>query len=229
MKRFVIGDIHGAYRALVQCFERSEFNKQTDLLICLGDLGDGWPDIDKVFEELLSIRNLVLLLGNHDVWLLNWFETGVAPETWLVQGGDITIKAYKSKVPAAHVALLRKAKLFYILDNNLFIHGGFLPGSPVEEQDKEVFLWNRSLVKEALYNKQLKKEVKLTNYNLVFVGHTPTINFNEIKPIITGGVCMMDTGAGWPGGMLTMMDIDTGEQFASDDVSELYSESKGRS
>ncbi len=53
-RRFVIGDIHGAHRALLQCFERSGFDRQNDLLICLGDLCDGWPDVDKVFDELLA-------------------------------------------------------------------------------------------------------------------------------------------------------------------------------
>jgi serine/threonine protein phosphatase 1 len=227
-RRFVIGDIHGAYRALVQCFERSKFNKQTDLLICLGDLGDGWPDVDKVFDELLSVRNLVLLLGNHDLWLLNWFETGEAPDIWLVQGGDITTKAYRSKVPEAHVALLKSARLYYILDNYLFVHGGFLPDIPIEHQDKEVFLWDRSLVKAALYYHQISEEVFLTKYNKVFVGHTPTINFHEIQPILAGGVCLMDTGAGWPGGVLTIMDIDSGECFSSEVVSELYYNIIGR-
>jgi serine/threonine protein phosphatase 1 len=228
VKRFVIGDIHGAHRALVQCLERSKFNKQTDLLICLGDLGDGWPDVDKVFDELLGIKNLVLLLGNHDVWLLKWFETGEAPDTWLVQGGDITIHAYENEVPDAHITLLRNARLYYILENNLFVHGGFLPNIPIEQQDKEVFLWDRSLVKAAMFHKQFGKKIKLTRFDRVYVGHTPTINFNEIKPIITGGVCMMDTGAGWPGGILTMMNIDSKEISQSDNMSELYKGSGGR-
>jgi hypothetical protein len=33
---------------------------------------------------------------------------------------------------------------------------------------------------------------------------------------------MADTGAGWPGGVLTMINIDNGEYYSSDPVSRLY-------
>jgi len=40
-KTFVIGDIHGGYKALLQCFARSGFDYKKDKLICLGDITDG--------------------------------------------------------------------------------------------------------------------------------------------------------------------------------------------
>ena len=33
MKTYAIGDIHGAYKALIQCFERSKFDYKNDCLI----------------------------------------------------------------------------------------------------------------------------------------------------------------------------------------------------
>lgn len=33
-----MGDIHGAYKALQQCLERSKFNYENDKLIQLGDV-----------------------------------------------------------------------------------------------------------------------------------------------------------------------------------------------
>ncbi len=228
MRRFVIGDIHGAHRALLQCLERSGFDRKTDLLISLGDLCDGWPDVDKVFNELLGIKNLVLLMGNHDQWLLNWFLTGSAPDIWLVQGGDTTIGSFHAGVTADQIQLLTDAELYYQLDNCLFVHGGILPDQPLESQDEEVFLWDRTLVQSALYHRDQGKEVRLTGYDTVFVGHTPTINFNTVKPIHICGVCLMDTGAGWPGGVLTMMDIDSGEFHQSEKVDQLYDGISGR-
>lgn len=47
MKRFVVGDIHGGYKALAQCLKRSEFDPEKDFLISLGDICDGWPEVDK--------------------------------------------------------------------------------------------------------------------------------------------------------------------------------------
>ena len=57
MKKFVIGDIHGAYGALVQVLQRSKFDYKKDLLITLGDIVDGGKDSYKCVEELLKIEN----------------------------------------------------------------------------------------------------------------------------------------------------------------------------
>ena len=70
MRRFVIGDIHGGYKALLQCLERSGFDPAADLLVSLGDVCDGWPEVHKVIDELLRIRNFKMVLGNHDLWAL---------------------------------------------------------------------------------------------------------------------------------------------------------------
>ena len=78
-KTFVMGDIHGAYRALRQCLERSEFDFQTDRLICLGDVCDGWPDTKMCIDELLKIQNLTYVLGNHDMCALQWMRSGESP------------------------------------------------------------------------------------------------------------------------------------------------------
>jgi serine/threonine protein phosphatase 1 len=228
MKRFVIGDIHGAYKALVQCFERSAFDPQNDLLICLGDICDSWPDVYKVSETLLGVKNLVMLLGNHDNWALEWFLTGNAPEIWTCQGGDATIKSYKKSIPETHIELLKSAELYYIVDNKIFVHGGFLPDKDLQLQDKHIFIWDRSLIRTALNHWFNGESIHLTKFDEVFVGHTPTINFDEKTPIRACEIYLMDTGAGWPGGNLTMMNIDTKEFFASDVVSKLYKGIRGR-
>jgi serine/threonine protein phosphatase 1 len=38
MRTLVMGDIHGAHKALVQCLEKSGFNMEHDRLIQLGDI-----------------------------------------------------------------------------------------------------------------------------------------------------------------------------------------------
>ena len=35
LKTYAIGDIHGAYKALIQCFERSKFDYKKDRLIVM--------------------------------------------------------------------------------------------------------------------------------------------------------------------------------------------------
>lgn len=41
MRKFVIGDIHGGYKALIEVLVASSFNKEEDQLIVLGDVADG--------------------------------------------------------------------------------------------------------------------------------------------------------------------------------------------
>lgn len=227
-KRFVIGDIHGAYRALVQCFERSGFSKENDTLICLGDVCDSWPEVNLVIDTLLRIKNLVLLMGNHDLWALEWFRYQRAPDVWLIQGGQATRDSYPDQVPESHIHLISKARQYYVADRVLFVHGGILTDIPLESQRMQTFIWDRSLVQSALDCYFSEQEKNITGFEAVYVGHTPTIKYGLHAPIRACEITMMDTGAGWPGGVLSMMDLESGEVFQSDMVESLYPGVSGR-
>ncbi|MBN1416001.1 MAG: metallophosphoesterase [Bacteroidales bacterium] len=227
-KRYVIGDIHGAHKALIECFEASSFSRKDDLLICLGDVCDGWPEVNKVFDELLGIENLVYILGNHDKWALDWFLHGNAPSIWIHQGGNATVESYREKVPETHIQLLTHSLLYYKLDNRVFVHGGFDPTRKLEEQEEQIFLWDRELVYNAMQQQKVSPGTHLTSFDEVFVGHTPTLNFGSTKPIKACEVILMDTGSGWPGGVLSMMDIDSGKVTHSSFVNYLYPDYAGR-
>jgi len=223
-RTFVIGDIHGAYRALRQCLERSAFDYSSDRLICLGDICDGWPETKEAMDELLKIKNRVCILGNHDSWTLDWMLTGKRQEIWLHQGGEATLQSYSAGVPAAHTWLLRNAVPWYLLNNKLFVHAGIDPTSPLHLQSPEIFMWDRDLARIALDFHFAGIETRLSTYDEIYIGHTP-IPFD--KPIWSAGVCLMDTGAGWTG-VLSMMDIHTREVFTSDKVPTLYPGIPGR-
>jgi serine/threonine protein phosphatase 1 len=45
MRTLVMGDIHGAYKALVQCLEKAKYDPSADTLILLGDVTDRYPDL----------------------------------------------------------------------------------------------------------------------------------------------------------------------------------------
>jgi serine/threonine protein phosphatase 1 len=221
-RQFVIGDIHGAYPALIQCFERSKFDLQHDTLICLGDVVDRWPDAPACIEVLMKIQNLVFVLGNHDKWALDWAVTGIPEPDWFAQGGKETIAVFGGKMKKKYINFFNKAKLFYILDNRLFVHAGFNLGVPFEQNKEFDFLWDRSLFKKAFEYRNQKFAQSLSPFSEVYIGHTPLVRFDISYPINGAEVWMMDTGAGW-NGPLSMMDIDTKEVFQSDVVTELYS------
>lgn len=223
-KTLVIGDIHGSYRALLQCLENSHFNYELDTLICLGDVADGWPETRQAIDELLRIKNLIYILGNHDFWTLDWMETGHADELWLTQGGQATVDSYNGNVLDEHAQLLRKALPYYVYRNNLFVHAGIDPKRSLSDQGIQTFLWDRSFAQLAQRKHELYKYIKLTTYDAIFIGHTP-IKANQ--PVRYCEVWMMDTGAGWSG-RLSMMNLETSEFFVSDPIPDLYPGVEGR-
>jgi serine/threonine protein phosphatase 1 len=223
-RTFVMGDIHGAYRALRQCLDRAGFDKANDTLIFLGDVSDGWPETRSCIDELLTVKNLICLQGNHDDWTLQWMKTGAAENIWLNQGGRATVQSYLNGVPDHHIHFLDQALPYYLLGETLFVHAGIDPLTPLETQTTDTFLWDRNMARIALDLHARNLDGKLTNYDEVYLGHTP---IPYPQPIKSCEVWLMDTGAGWSG-VLSMMDIQTKEVFTSDPVPMLYPGVEGR-
>lgn len=225
MKRtFVLGDVHGAYRALRQVLDRAAFDYEHDQLIFLGDVCDGWPQTCDCIEELLRIKELVYLLGNHDWWMLEWIKHDTIEEVWYSQGGKATLDSYHgNKPPLRHQQLLMSARTSYIINNRLFVHARILLDEDILEQSIHTLLWDRSLARKVIeYANDTTK--KFTPFDEVYLGHTPVAGN---KPLQCGEVFLMDTGAGWSG-VLSLMNIDTKEIFASDPVPLLYPGVEGR-
>ncbi len=234
MKTWVLGDVHGGYKALLQVFERSNFDYEKDTLISLGDTADGWDEIKECFDELLKIKNLIYILGNHDTWLLDWFMFGAMPLLWLSQGGSNTLESYgcaHTDVPKEHIELLNYAPVYYLDgDNRIFVHGGFDIDKPIDVQRESDIMWDRDLIGYARQVSRLKDTgvpKRLQKYNEIFLGHTTTLCYGGMEPMHCCNVWNLDTGAGW-GGKLTIMNVDTKEYFQSDKVSTLYPHLKGR-
>jgi len=222
MKTFVIGDIHGSYKAMVQCFDRSSFDYNNDRLVVLGDICDGFAQVDRCIDELIKIKHCHCIVGNHDQWALKWAQTGWKETVWLSQGGRATIESYGGhKMPQAHIEFLQKATFWFESEGRIYMHGGFDPLKPLSAQDNDEFIWNRSLIDQALKVNAINPDYQFSDFKEIFVGHTPTIKFDSIIPIKLCNVWDMDTAAGW-GGKLSIMDVNTKQYWQSDLTSELY-------
>src|SRR5580765_2797194 len=96
-RKIVIGDIHGALKALKQIVAQLKPEK-TDELIFIGDYVDGWSESAQVIDyiiELEKTNRCVFIKGNHDAWAEEWLRTGLADPEWVQHGGAETIKSYK--------------------------------------------------------------------------------------------------------------------------------------
>jgi serine/threonine protein phosphatase 1 len=236
MRTLVMGDIHGAYGALLQCLQRSHFNYEEDTLIQLGDIADRNGEVFECVEELLKIRHLIQLMGNHDAWFLAFMQTGVHPTDWKMEtrctalsyllhaGKAGTAEQLEPEdVPATHRQFFGQMRLFYLdQKGNCFVHAGFNRDLPFLLQPREEYYWNRSLWMQALSFEATQRGKKtkqrfnmIDHFHDIFIGHTNLLSWGTDRPMRAANIWNIDTGAG-QGARLTIMDVDTYEFWQSD-------------
>ena len=142
-----------------------------------------------------------VLLGNHEVILLNFLDR---PETlghWLSNGGEATLASYGVRVPddhespyaatacrdafaaalpKRHLKFLNALDLHFSCGDYLFVHAGLRPGVKLKKQDPKDLVWIRH---EFLDSGE--------DFGVVVVhGHTPAS-----RPVIRPNRIGIDTGA----------------------------------
>lgn len=233
-RTFVMGDIHGGYLSLMQCLKAVNFDYENDTLIQLGDVSDGWSQTPQVVEELLKIKKLIKIRGNHDAWTLEFLKFGTITDIHYNQGGKATIEAYRNMRlysdydESKHLKFFEDQVNYYIDDNNrLFLHAGYQSEEGVgKDQRQSNYYWDRSLWGKAM-SAGKQQLTKTSMYSEVYIGHTTTMMWSIVYPMNKSNVWNLDTGGGF-GGKLTIMDIDTKEYWQSDFVKDLYPNEIGR-
>lgn len=239
-KTFVIGDIHGALKALKQILERAKVSTN-DTLIFLGDYVDGWGESPEVLDHLISLNethNCIFIRGNHDDLLLQWLEHKKDNPQWFKHGGEITMKKYEmldDTYKQRHVDFLKTLQDYHLDNQNrLFIHAGFTNLNGVShEYFPKMFYWERTLWENAISldpniptdSPFYPKRFKL--YKEIFIGHTPTTRIGETVPVQKANIWNVDTGAAFKG-PLTILNVETKEFWQSDPVFTFYPEESGR-
>jgi serine/threonine protein phosphatase 1 len=244
-----MGDIHGAYKAVLQCLERAGFDYENDQLIQLGIVVDGYPQAYECVERLLMIKHLISLKGNHDDWFNEFVQTDFHPYFWNL-GGKGTLTSYlehagkkgqlfssgsgyksalESKdIPPTHKRFFEDQLPFYIdREQRCFVHAGFDRNLPFYSQRVANYYWDRSLWEDAWQycdTSNAKEDFAVkTHFEEIFIGHTPTTYLGTDQPLNCVNITNLDTGAGHSG-RLTIMDVDSRAFWQSDPLPELYPE-----
>jgi len=238
-RTFVIGDIHGALRALDQLLDRIGLHKN-DRLVFLGDYVDGWSQSSHVMQRLMELDKqytCIFIKGNHDVWCEEWLAGGLPDVSWLLHGGLATVASYEGlgqQQRLVHLEFFNRMQNYFIDDDRLFIHAGFSSmHGPENEHYSSNYSWDRTLWETALAtDTRIKKRSyrypkRLLLFDEIYIGHTPTVNYDIYKPMRAHNVWNVDTGAAFDGS-LTAMEIHTKEYWQSDTVMGLYPGEKGR-
>lgn len=203
---FVCGDIHGCYDLMMQKLEEVSFDVSCDRLFALGDIIDRGPDSLKCLR-LVREEWFYSLLGNHEDMALNFVIEQQGREFWYRWGGmwhsRLTSPKDKQEVTSLcydHVALLPHS---ITIEDGAGGAIGLVHAEPPEDWhyaqssdiDFQSMIWSR----DRILNSNPKP---VLNIGYVLVGHHPDQHIRQ-----QGNVFYLDTGAGYPQGFLTLVEI----------------------
>jgi len=229
MRTFVMGDLHGAFLAMKQVLEKVNFNYSEDRLIQIGDVTDGWPDAVECVEELMKIKNLIAIRGNHDVWIMDWLEKGYPDDWWTEFGGNTTMDSYyrhQKKHDDRHLKFF-KNQLNYFVDEKkrLFVHAGYNPEQLIVLQTPSSLYADRKYWRtmQRVEEGKEKRPRDVNGFSEVYIGHTQTIkDYDHELPVNIRHLWNVDQGCKSLG-KLTLLNVETKEYVQSDPVFILYS------
>lgn len=163
MRILAIGDVHGRADLLAELLKKFESFEATEgpadtRIVLLGDMIDRGPNSRGVIDFVIDLarrREVVALLGNHEMMMLHFLEDPATLSAWLRYGALETLQSYGveimlplepenlartaahayAQIPAEHVAFLRSLRLSWTCGDFTFVHAGLRPGLPLQEQD----------------------------------------------------------------------------------------------
>jgi serine/threonine protein phosphatase 1 len=170
-RSFAISDIHGCFKTFRFLIEGMLKLEKSDNLYLLGDYIDRGMDSKGVLDYILHLSSenyrVTVLKGNHEEMLLRSMHDGNLLNSWLMNGGDMTLHSFNVNnneyLPEAYLDFMSSMESYKALDNYILVHAGinFNLQNPLE--DKEAMLWLRNFTVD---------RVKSGNRTVVH-GHTP--------------------------------------------------------
>lgn len=215
-RTIAIGDIHGCRDALAAVIDAIT-PEPGDTIVTLGDHIDRGPESRGVLELLVNLSGrcrLVSLQGDHEEMFLHALADKAAIRKWLECGGVDTLRSYGALCggppralvdwfPEAHRQFLAGCTPYHETGTHLFIHAGFVPELPVNEQPGLALRWRVTDPRSARSHCSGKVAV---------VGHTPQLS-GEVLDL--GFLVCIDTNCA-RGGWLTALDVTTGRAWQAD-------------
>ena len=123
---YVMSDIHGNKRRFESILEQIALQAE-DTLYILGDIIDRHPDGIELLQRIMDMPNVQMLLGNHEVMMLNALS---APESnegqddrskemwlWYDNGGQITHYDFQQLTYAERDRILQYTVITLLQDN----------------------------------------------------------------------------------------------------------------
>lgn len=229
MRTIIIGDIHGCSSALQQLLKRVKPEPGRDRLVFLGDLFDRGPDSREVFRDVQQLASafgddFILLLGNHEDYLLQKRLTLRQKMIWEAVGRQATVRSFSGageRMEDAAPWLREHCRLYWKDERFQCVHAGIMVDPP-EVNDQYTLVHDHGIVPENRYAGPLTITGHIALEKAAwFTGDGKTITELEDDTSYnlpgTGVICI-DTGCG-KGGRLTAMIIN-GDEYLLTSVDE---------
>lgn len=216
--KYVVSDIHGNLENWKSILGKINLNGGDELYV-LGDVIDRHPHGIDILLQIMSMKNVHMILGNHEYMMLEALgfpydestivgvkQTRETLGVWYINGGEVTHEAYKK---LSEEEQLRVIEFLRDLPINMNVEVGKtvyrLCHATVEEMYDLVELchpetrtsfcvWDRETV--------MMLAVLMDEDTKIIFGHTPTINFQPDKETLEifkyGNVIGIDCGSGFP-------------------------------
>jgi Calcineurin-like phosphoesterase len=217
---YAVGDIHGRADLLAKLLARIDQDLRARpapgaIQVLLGDYIDRGSGSRQVIDMLIARRrhhNLMLLMGNHEEFALQFLRDPRLLSEWKSIGGLNTVLSYGitppsgqdaqserdlaaaflEGLPETHRRFMQGLALSFSCGDFFFVHAGVRPGIPLRAQNQHDLLWIRE---EFLLHEE--------NFGKIVVhGHTPTQ-----EPDIRSNRINIDTGA-YATGRLTCLVLE---------------------
>ena len=169
---YAIGDVHGRLDLLLQMeamIAQDMARRGGRPVVChLGDYIDRGPSSAEVIEHLMGLPEdrprRVFLKGNHEDMMLHFLDEPAAHgPKWFKWGARELMQSYgveppedletadwtalrdrlAARLPAAHLAFLKRLRLGFAWRGWLFVHAGLHPDHPAEAQTERDLMWIR--------------------------------------------------------------------------------------
>lgn len=171
---YAIGDIHGQRERLAALHAEIAADaegtpQRRRVIVYVGDYIDRGPDsagvLDLLIAKPLAGFTSVYLKGNHEDYILRYLDGDLeAGGSWIVFGGDATLRSYgidaparlpdytelvdwqrelSNRFPATHRRFLNALALSHIEGDYAFVHAGVRPGRAFADQTAADLMWIR--------------------------------------------------------------------------------------
>ncbi len=222
-----IGDVHGCSAALDSLLDEIVPSPE-DTVVTLGDYIDRGPDSRGVLDRLIHLSErcrLVPLRGDHEEMSLDALGNTSNLQRWLRCGGAETLRSYgwapgrhrgalTDWIPEPHWAFLGACRPYYETATHVFVHAGYIPELPMEDQSGLALRWRATDPRAA---------VPYSSSQVAVVGHTPQLS-GEVLDL--GFLVCIDTNC-VRGGWLTALDTSSGRIWQADRAGKLRRKTAG--